>query len=240
MGMGQNNDPTGAVPAEDAEGRLVLTQTHALYAKSACAAFLAGCVALYSLVFWYKFLALHAAPPAADIRGRVLGVLSSCAWPVLLWMLLKLAWPPSLTIDAQGITARNLARLRRLSWEEMREIRLAEVTVGRGGQVQTQTMISGPDFRISWMPVYGVAPKALAKYVAARRRQARPTLPLEIVDTTPSRLDRSVHTAMAFTRTLHLALVVVLGAFALMMTLAVSFAVRGNTFAVLLFGPLMH
>ena len=237
--MPRNADPAGPMPAEDETGRLVLNQTNTRYAKTAFAAFLAGCVAHYSLVFWVKYLTLHILPPVTDIRGRVFGVVSLAAFPALPWLLLNLALPPRLIIDAEGITARNNTRVRRLSWEEMREIRLREITTGRGGTVQTQTLITGPNFSITWLPVYGVAPKTLAEYLITRRRQSRPTVPLELIDTTrsgPSRLDKSVAGAMAVTRTLHLILVLILGTFALLVALAASFALRGSPLAGLLLG----
>jgi hypothetical protein len=240
--MPRNVDPAGPLPPADADGRLVLAETKATIVKTAISAFGAGCVALYNVLFWYKVLALHIVPPISDIRSRVFGIVSLLAWPALPWLVLKLLLPASLTIDADGILARGKTSLRRLGWEEIREIRLREITMGRGGKTQTQTIVIGPDFRISWMPVYGVAPKALADYLLERRRQARPAVPLEAVTTAPGtlgRLSANAGRAMAMTRAAHLALVLILGGFALVVALLVSFAVHGGPLAAYVLGKLV-
>jgi len=239
----RNVDPRGKLPAADGDGRLVLEESKAVLAKTALSALVMGFVALYALLFWYKALVLRIVPPVTDIRGRVYGVVSLLAWPGLFWLLLKLLLSARLTVDTEGIVFRDWKGALRLGWEDVREVRLREVVMGRGGKVQTRTLVMGPQDRISWMPVFGVAPRALAAYLIERRREARPAVPLEGVDLGPvpvGRWSTAAGKAMAVTRLAHLVFVLVLGGFALVAGLVVSTALGGGSLAAAVLGRFLH
>jgi hypothetical protein len=188
----QNDDPQGPVPPEDAKGRLRLTATNTHYAQVALGTFALSCIALYGMFYWNWYFTVGAAQFAQGsvlevlaIWLRFLGFCGIAALPFLPFMFMALIFPPSLVADDEGIVARNFASVRRMRWEDMRAITLKPAVVDRTGATKTRTSVIGASFKLSWMPVYGVAPQALAEYLNARQLKEGTAAPLGVRDEAP-------------------------------------------------------
>ncbi len=95
----------------------------------------------------------------------------------------NLLYPPSLTINDDGITSRNWGRTKRLLWSDIQAINLQQITVSRYGNTKTKTTIQGGAARIGFMPLFGVAPAVLADYINQRRNKASPALNITVGNT---------------------------------------------------------
>jgi len=178
--MGKNYDPVGAVPPEDSNGRLRLDETNANYVNLAFGTFVLSCIVLFSLFYRSRYFSGELPhftqgreEVLLDTLIRFLGVAGFFMLPVLPFLFWALIFPPSLVVDDQGIVARKIGRMRRMRWEEIHTINLIRVPADRYGGTKTVTFVEGRALKLSWFPVYGVDPQALAAYLNARRAKAR-------------------------------------------------------------------
>jgi hypothetical protein len=162
-------DPTGAVPMPDSTGRLALTETKGVFIGSVLSLVLACGMVTLSVWFFASLLAGRLSPDLY-VRLRVVAWVALIFIPAIPWILLTLLYPTRLVIDASGITYRVAGRARRIAWAEIQGIDVRQVPVDRSGGRQTATDVRGAAGRkLIWMPVFGVAPVALAQYLSARR-----------------------------------------------------------------------
>jgi hypothetical protein len=193
--MMRSTDPTGPVPAEDENGRLSLTETNANYAFFAFATFTITCIAAGSVVFWYLYLFQHGAPQITSQKLRIFGFICIVLVPFVPVCYLNLIYPPLLTIDDDGLNYRNLGKFKRIRWADIEAIDLKLIVNGRTRTTTTQTVIKAAGQRVAWMPVFGIAPAALAAYLNQRRAKLAPGLALTVNDTT-SKAMRKLGVAM--------------------------------------------
>ena len=164
-------DPAGAVPEPDAAGRIVLTETKTVAAGAAIGLLVACGMAVLSVWFFASLWAGTLAP-GWYLRLRVIAWIGLIFLPAIPWMLLNLLYLRRLVIDDGGITDRMGGRVRHMAWGEIRRIDVREVAIDRSGGRQTMTDVQSAAGRtIAWLPVFGVAPVALAEYLSARRSQ---------------------------------------------------------------------
>jgi hypothetical protein len=162
--MPRSTDPTGAMPPEAADGSLTLTVSPARAAsrlRLAFAVMAAECVAL--LVLWWRLGGVAAIGPMFIYLLLFAAAITLLA---VVWILLPYVLdPPRLSIAAGGITMKQRGRTVTIGWHDLGAITLKTVSDGRYG-VQTRTVLSGPGTRqISFLPVFDVAPSALATYI---------------------------------------------------------------------------
>lgn len=164
-------DPAGAVPEPDAAGRIVLTETKTVAAGAAIGLLVACGMAVLSVWFFASLWAGTLAP-GWYLWLRVIAWIGLIFLPAIPWMLLNLLYLRRLVIDDGGITDRMGGRVRHMAWGEIRRINVREVAINRSGGRQTMTDVQSAAGRtIAWLPVFGVAPVALAEYLSARRSQ---------------------------------------------------------------------
>ena len=164
-------DPIGPVPEPDAGGRIVLAETKAV-AVGVAMGLLVACGMAALSVWFFASLWAGTLAPGWYMRLRVIAWVGLIFFPAIPWMLLNLLYPRRLVIDDGGITYRMGGRVRRMAWREIRRIDVREVAIDRFGGRQTMTDLQSAAGRtIAWLPVFGVAPVALADYLSARRSQ---------------------------------------------------------------------
>jgi hypothetical protein len=162
--MQRSTDPTGAMPPTAPDGSVTLTVSPARAAAKMRLAFIvmaAECAAL--LVLWWR---TGGVPAIGPIFIYVLLFAAAVTLLAVAWILLPYVLdPPRLSIAAGGITMKRLGRTVTIGWRELGAITLKTVSDGRYN-VQTRTVLSGPGGReMSFLPVFDVAPLALATYI---------------------------------------------------------------------------
>jgi hypothetical protein len=217
--MARSKDPQGQLPAPGADGSLTLTVSAAHRAATIRAGLgiivLGGAGALF---LWWQAAGTAVIGLPLQLEALAAGAIALLALAPLLTP--DLLFPPRLTIDARGIGATRRGRTITIGWDELRAITLKTVPAGRGGRTQTVTMLSGPGAtRITFLPIYGVAPRLLATYISDLQAAVRGTPPLPVLSVASPGL-RAVTSLRRLTRTLRWVLLAIVALVAVALVIA--------------------
>jgi hypothetical protein len=165
-----NIDPQSPVPQANPNGDLVLNETKANYITEAFGAFLSLGAAIFSIMYWAIYYQRGIAPQIADKDLSSLAVLGFVALPFVPFLLTDLILPPRLVVSESGIALRRRGLTHKISWPELKEIKLQLQTTytRRGSFSKTISYAFGRGRRLVWPPVFGVNPSLLADYVCTR------------------------------------------------------------------------
>ncbi len=133
---------------------------------------------LLGLLYWYKLL-LGGLSPIWAATGTKLGAAGCVALPLLIGAALLKQWcnPARLLIDDRGVTLSDGGTTRHLSWDDISSVRTKIIANNSSAlptprNPRTLTILSGGTSRLSWFPVFGIAPEALAAYITQRQNQS--------------------------------------------------------------------
>jgi len=172
--MTSDNDPERYLTAANDQARRVLFETTSSTVRSAFFAILSLVLGMLSIWYWLQNQSDNLSPIIKTILQLPawIGGASIITFPLFSTAVL---FPRKLVIDGDGISYRKLGLTKKMSWKEIENIKTLSLPawVGQAGpqlRFRMTTFVIGRSNKISWEPVFPVAPAMLAEYLKSRWR----------------------------------------------------------------------
>jgi hypothetical protein len=165
-------------------------------------ALLVAAAGVAGVLYWVQILFHGGFAPAFEDRRIKLGA-AACLLLLLFlpFLLRKMLFPTRLVLGDDGITLSQSGRPQTLAWAEIASVstqvtRPPLVATGVGTyNPRTITVVAGAGGqKLTWMPIFGVSPEALAAYISNRQAQVCPATPAAYAPQAQSRLQQNMVT----------------------------------------------